>query len=257
MMYFIIPIIAAGASLLTFFSGFGLGTLLTPVFAVFFPVEIAIGLTAVVHFLNGLFKLTLVGKFVRKDIVFKFGIPAVAAALVGAYVLSLLSGLSPLHTYEVSNHEFQILPIKLIIAILIVCFTFFELHPTLKGLEFGPKYLSAGGIISGFFGGLSGHQGALSSAFLSRAGLTKEEFVGTGTLIGSMIDLARIGIYSSIFHSEVLSSNIKLLTITTLCAFAGAYAGNRLLKKITMSALQNFVSITLLFLAIALGLGII
>jgi uncharacterized membrane protein YfcA len=44
------------ASLLTFFSGFGLGTILTPVFAIFFPIEIAIALTGVVHFLNNIFQ---------------------------------------------------------------------------------------------------------------------------------------------------------------------------------------------------------
>ena len=36
-------LVAFGGSLLTFFSGFGLGTLLMPVLAVFFPIEIAIG----------------------------------------------------------------------------------------------------------------------------------------------------------------------------------------------------------------------
>jgi hypothetical protein len=49
-------LISSGLSL---FSGFGLGTLLMFVFAVFFPVEIAIALTAIVHYLNNLFKLPL------------------------------------------------------------------------------------------------------------------------------------------------------------------------------------------------------
>ena len=49
-------------AILTFFSGFGLGTILTPVFMIFFPVELAIGLTGIVHFFNNIFKLVLVGK---------------------------------------------------------------------------------------------------------------------------------------------------------------------------------------------------
>ena len=48
--------VALAASCLTFFSGFGLGTILMPVFAIFFPLEIAIALTAVVHFLNNIFR---------------------------------------------------------------------------------------------------------------------------------------------------------------------------------------------------------
>jgi len=57
----IICIAAFLASILTFFSGFGLGTILMPVFAFFFPIEVAIALTGVVHFSNNLFKMALVG----------------------------------------------------------------------------------------------------------------------------------------------------------------------------------------------------
>ena len=42
----IIPVVALVASLLTLISGFGLGTLLLPVFALFFPLELAVALTA-------------------------------------------------------------------------------------------------------------------------------------------------------------------------------------------------------------------
>ena len=62
MEYLAVCAAALVSSGLTLFSGFGLGTLLMPVFALFFPVEIAIGLTAIVHFLNNLFKLALLGR---------------------------------------------------------------------------------------------------------------------------------------------------------------------------------------------------
>lgn len=58
----IICSVAYVASGLTFFSGFGLGTLLSPALASFFPVELAVALTGVVHCLNGLFKLALIGQ---------------------------------------------------------------------------------------------------------------------------------------------------------------------------------------------------
>ena len=66
--FVIIPIVALLASLLTFFSGFGLGTLLMPVFAIFYPVEIAVALTGVVHLLNNLFKIALVYKNINLEI---------------------------------------------------------------------------------------------------------------------------------------------------------------------------------------------
>ncbi|MCB9757963.1 MAG: TSUP family transporter [Candidatus Omnitrophica bacterium] len=85
MEYFIICIVAFIASSLTLFSGLGLGIILTPVFAVFFPVPVAVGATAIVHLANNLFKIFLVGKSANKKIIMAFGIPAVIAAFVGAY----------------------------------------------------------------------------------------------------------------------------------------------------------------------------
>ena len=71
--YFVIGIAALLASGLTLFSGFGLGTLLMPVFALFFPIDLAIALTAIVHLLNNLFKLILLGKFADLKTSFVFG----------------------------------------------------------------------------------------------------------------------------------------------------------------------------------------
>ena len=41
----LISFVALAASVLTFFSGFGLGTILTPFMAIFFPVETAVRLS--------------------------------------------------------------------------------------------------------------------------------------------------------------------------------------------------------------------
>ena len=47
---FIVSIVTFGAAILTFFSGFGLGTILTPVMMIFFPTEVAIAFTGVSPF---------------------------------------------------------------------------------------------------------------------------------------------------------------------------------------------------------------
>ena len=62
MEYVLIPMVALLASGLTLFSGFGLGTLLMPAFALFFSVDVAIAMTAIVHFMNNMFKLALLGR---------------------------------------------------------------------------------------------------------------------------------------------------------------------------------------------------
>src|SRR5687768_5949769 len=113
----ILCIAALITSLLTFFSGFGLGTILTPVFAIFFPIEIAIALTGVVHFLNNIFKLVLTGRHADKQVVFRFGIPAFFAALLGAFLLLQITDLEPLYSYAIGDKHFHITPVKLIISL--------------------------------------------------------------------------------------------------------------------------------------------
>lgn len=257
MSYIIIPLIALGASLLTFFSGFGLGTLLTPVFALFFPIELAITLTAIVHFLNGLFKVALVGKYARLDIVLRFGIPAVLAATLGAWTLGKISDIGAIYSYSIGTREFSVMPVKLILAMLIAGFTLFELIPRFSEIKLDRKLLPVGGLISGFFGGLSGHQGALRAAFLAKAGLTKEQFIGTSTLISTFIDIARITVYARQFAASHVVDNLYLLALTALFAFSGAFLGSRLLEKITMKGVQRVVSISLILLSLALGAGLI
>ena len=59
---------------LTLVSGFGLGTLLLPAFAVFFPIDAAVAMTAVVHLLNNLFKLALLGRQADRGVILRFGV---------------------------------------------------------------------------------------------------------------------------------------------------------------------------------------
>ena len=237
----IIIITAFLASGLTFFSGFGLGTILLPVFAIFFPVEIAVALTAIVHFLNNVFKFFLVGKSIDKSILWRFGIPAIISAFAGAFVLNYLSDLKPFHEYQLLGKTFQMTFIKIIIAALLIFFALFDLIPKLKNLKFNKKYLPIGGFISGFFGGLSGHQGALRSAFLIRSGLSKESFIATGIAIACLIDVTRLSVYAENIVKNHETLNWNLVLIATLSAFAGAFLGNKMLKKMTISALQSLL----------------
>jgi len=257
MIYFVVCLAAFLASALTFFSGFGLGTILMPVFALFFPVEIAIGLTAIVHFLNGLFKVVLVGKDANKKVVLFFGIPAAIAAVVGAALLAFLSDLPALFTYELTGRQLTITPVKFVIALLLLMFTLLELAPRFHKLAFDRKYLPFGGLVSGFFGGLSGNQGAFRTAFLMKSGLSKEAFIGSGVVIAAMIDIARLSYYSQSVLKLDATTDYYLLASATACAFIGAFLGNRLLKKITMDAVRWIVSITLIVISVLLGAGIV
>jgi uncharacterized membrane protein YfcA len=126
----------------------------------------------------------------------------------------------------------------------------------LKKLEFDKKYLPLGGLLSGFFGGLSGHQGALRSAFLIRAGLSKEQFIATGVAVACLVDISRLSVYSQNIIKIHQNLDWSLVTYATISAFVGAYLGNQILKKVTINTIQKIVVILLIIFAIYLGLGI-
>lgn len=254
---FVISLVALLASLLTFFSGFGLGTILMPAFAMFFPVEVAIALTGVVHLLNNLFKMIIVGKQATWQVVLKFGTPAIIGAFIGALVLVNFSDIAAWTTYFIGDRECVITPVKVIIATLMFFFAVLEMIPIYKKLEFSENKLYVGGAISGFFGGLSGHQGALRSAFLIKCGLTKESFIATSVIIASVVDISRIGVYFTKFSKVGIEENAPLLIAAVLAAFTGAFFGKKLLKKITIDFVHNTVTVMIIVLAIALGFGIL
>ena len=257
MVFFVTCLAALIASGLTLFSGFGLGTLLMPVFAIFFPLEVAIALTAIVHFLNNIFKLFLVGKFTDKGVVLRFGVPAVFFAFLGAKTLFLLSDLKPLTAYRVFEKTFEVTPIKAIIALLLIVFSIAELTPRLAKISFDRKFLPIGGTLSGFFGGLSGNQGAWRSPFLLKAGLRQEAFIATGVVIACLVDITRLSVYGFHFFKVGGSGNLLLLATATLSAFLGAFIGARFMRKVTMRAIQVLVGVMLLGIALGLGFGFI
>ncbi|MHC1703285.1 MAG: TSUP family transporter [Tenuifilaceae bacterium] len=255
--YLLIAIVTFIGAGLTLFSGFGLGTLLMPVFAIFFPIDIAIALTAIVHFANNLIKFGFFYKHIDWRIILRFGIPSIFAAFIGAYLLKSLTDLEPIMSYVIFGKTLSITPIKLTIAILLLIFSLFELVPKLSSLHFDKKYMPLGGLLSGFFGGLSGNQGALRTAFLIRAGLTKEVFIGSGVVIACMIDITRLSIYSQSIITHIDYSKIAFLVVAVVSAFVGVYIGNKLIKKITIKTLQVIVAVMLGIFSILLGLGIL
>lgn len=257
MAYLIICIAAAATSALTLFSGFGLGTLLLPFFALFVPVDLAVAMTAVVHLLNNLFKLSLLGRAADRGVVVRFGLPALAASLLGAWALVGLTELQPLATYTMAGTAHQVMPVKLVIGLLMMSFVLLEGLPRFQRLSFEPRHLWFGGLLSGFFGGLSGHQGALRSAFLLKCHLATQTYIATGAVIACLVDLSRVVVYAGHFTVAGVGSHAPLLVATTVSAFAGAWAGSRWMKKITMRTVQVLVCCLLLAIGTGLAVGLI
>jgi uncharacterized protein len=242
--FVVIGIVAFAASGLTFFSGFGLGTLLLPAFALFFSVPIALAATGIVHLLNNLFKGTLVRKNVHWPTVLKFGLPAIPAAILGALALTYL--------------DQRIAAV--LIGIVLIVFAVLELQPWFQRISLPKSSMFFGGLATGFMGGISGQQGALRSMFLLKSDFTPQQFIATGVLIAVLIDLARIPTYAvGLMRSatEIGGRETALIACATFCAFLGAWLGSRFVQKTTYKTIRYIVAALMIIIGILLVLGVL
>lgn len=248
----LIVLAALAASLLTLISGFGLGTLLLSVFALFFPLGLAISMTAVVHLLNNLFKGTLLWRSIDWSVVYRFGIPGMLGAWFGASSFIYFEDLP----YLYPGVNGPVSAAQAVIGLLMMVFAVIELLPGAAKWSVPPRFLVPGGLLSGFLGGLSGHQGALRSIFLLRSGMSKEAFIATGVAIACLVDVTRIPIYVRDMPHGLLGERWPLLLAATLAAFLGAWLGKRLIPKITLRGVQLVVGGLMLAIAAALLAGV-
>jgi uncharacterized membrane protein YfcA len=259
--YVFVGAVAAAVSMLTLFAGFGLGTLLMPAFALFFPVEVAVAATAVVHALNGLFKVSLLWRHVVPRVLVRFGLTAVGCAFLGALLLTKLAQSDPVAVWQLGPLSGEVTVVKVVMGGLILVFAMLDLSPRLELPAFDSRWMPVGGAASGFLGGLSGHQGALRAAFLLPLGLAPAQFAGTQAVLASMVDFARLSIYGTSFllaGSGGLSGSgdWALVIVATLCAFAGAFLGTRMLPRVTIGGVRRLTGALLLIVGLGLATGI-
>lgn len=244
-------------AILTFFSGFGLGTILLPIFALFFPIEIAIALTGVVHLANNTFKFIVVRKHVNWNVFLHFGLPAILASFIGAWLLLRVADLPELMTYKLGERSMEISPINLSVAIILLVFAFQELLPSTRRQVVKKKRLILGGLISGVLGGFAGIQGAVRGTFLIRTGMGKEAYIATGALIAMVVDITRLSVYASVLRDNEAKEQHLLVLVGIVAALCGVLLGKRLLKKVTFRLVQVLVALMLILVALLLGTGIL
>lgn len=231
-----------------------------PTFALFLPVAIAVAATAVVHLSNNLFKLFLTYKYINYRVLFRFGGPALIASFAGASTLIYVTNEQVFLNFFIGNLEVETSLVKLLIGLLIVIFAGFELFTSFKKLSFNEKWIPVGGILSGFFGGVSGNQGALRSAFLIKLGLPKDSFIGTGVAIAVVVDIARLIIYAASFFSIQALQQENATVYVLIAIFGatfGALLGKRILRTVTIRSIQILVSGLLMLSGLLLIFGLI
>jgi uncharacterized membrane protein YfcA len=237
----IVSVIAAFmAAALTLMTGFGLGTILTPVFLIFYDVKIAILIVAVVHLMNNLLKVSLFGRHISIDILKRFGV----LTLIGAFIGAFLQG------------RMDSSVVKIMLGITLIFLGLKEAAGLGEKLRLPQKIDFIGGFLSGLLGGFVGNQGAIRSAYLLNYNIPKETFVATAAIIASVVDVTRIPVYIY-SNRDVLANNLILLFIVTASAFAGTFAGKRFLKKVSLKTFKIYVAAMVTIIGVLLTFKII
>ncbi len=256
----LVAVVAALASALTLFSGFGLGTLLLAAFSLFLPVPTAVAATGLVHLLNNLFKSGLLR--VRADwrMVLTFGLPAVPAAVLGAWLLSLLGASTRLFEWSLFQTRFGPTAAALAVGLLMIALSLLELQPWFNRLRAPARLMPVGGALTGFLGGLTGQQGALRSIFLLRAGLPPDRFIATGVMIALLVDLSRLTTYAASFGAAGLTPTGRealLAGVGAIAAIAGSFVASRHIDKVTVASVRLMVAALMLLIGSALVAGML
>lgn len=237
----IIPALTAFlAAAFTLATGFGLGTVLTPIFLLFYDVKVAILIVAVVHLANNLLKLSLYSSHMSFDILRRFGLLTLIGAFIGAFAQG--------------NMDSSV--VKVLLGMALIFLGLKELTGMGERFRLPQRIDFIGGFLSGLLGGFVGNQGAIRSAYLLNYNIPKETFIATAAVIASVVDITRIPVYL-LTNKEALVSNWLLILITVIAAFAGTLAGSRLLKKISLKAFKLYVGIAVMLIGVLLAVRVI
>jgi uncharacterized membrane protein YfcA len=218
---FVVAIIAGAIAAM---SGFGIGSLLTPLLAVHYGTKLAVAMVSIPHLVGTTARFIGLRKKVDRGIFLNFGILSAAGGLAGA----LLNARAGSHA----------------LSIVFGCLLLFAAVSGLTGvvdrMRFGRRTAWIAGALSGFFGGLVGNQGGIRSAALLGFDIRKEALVATATAIGLLVDGARMPVYL-VIESRGIFSAWPMLIATIAGVLLGTFWGVLLLRRIEERAFRKLL----------------
>jgi uncharacterized protein len=214
-------------------TGFGIGSILTPVLAAKLGTKIAVVVVSIPHVAGTLVRFVLIRQHLNRWVLVRFGIASAIGGIAGALL----------------HARFSTAMLSYVLGGLLLFAGLAQFTGMASRMRFGRRVAWIAGIASGVFGGLVGNQGGIRSAALLGFDMEKESFVATATAIGLLVDAARVPIY---FASSGVGRNWTYLGVGTAGVIFGTLLGKQLLSTIPGNFFRRVVAVILLALGISL-----
>jgi uncharacterized membrane protein YfcA len=225
--------IAAGA--IAAVSGFGIGSLLTPLLALHAGTKTAVAAVSIPHLAGTALRFWWLRKSLDRTLFWRFGLTSAAGGLAGALLNARVS--SPALT--------------VVFGSLLVFAGAAQMTGAAQRWRFHGSIAWIAGGISGLFGGLVGNQGGIRSAAMLGFGLPKERFVATATAIALTVDGARMPVYLAVERAGV-AAIWPLVAIATVGVVGGTLIGEPLLARLPEQRFKRLIGALILLLGIAI-----
>lgn len=177
--HFAILLVAILAGATASVTGFGIGSLLTPLLATRYGMQTSIAAVSIPHVVATALRAWRLRAHVDGAVLRSFGLWSAAGGFAGALLYARAASRT----------------LTIILALLLLLTAVAALTDWLRRLHPHGAGASALGLTSGLFGGLAGNQGGLRSAALLGFPLAPLAFVATATATGLLVDAARMPVY--------------------------------------------------------------
>jgi uncharacterized protein len=214
-------------------SGFGIGSLLTPLFAAHFGTKAAVAAVSIPHVVGTAVRFVKLRAHVDGRAFRRFGILSAAGGLLGALI----------------NARVKAPVLSVVLGVLLIFAGLSGLLGLAERMRLGRRTAWVAGLLSGLFGGLVGNQGGIRSAALMGFDLPKEAFVATATAVALVVDGARLPIYLWTEWGTLIRLWPQIVAAIA-GVLLGTLAGVRVLRRIPERVFRPSVSILITALGV-------